>query len=212
LGFFVLCTTAALGISLCTGLRPELCLQRTGVITVGETVQMRVGQKGLTGECRPDAKLASRLEWRAAAPERSYPWQSAGPTVEVWADGTVRGVAPGAYAVVGQRARGTERDEGVVLPAGWTMKLVPENATIAVGESVRYRVRVLGPAREPLEEVPFSIVPEPGQDLLRMSGLATHEWVEYTAIAPGHTTVAGNVGRHQVTTSVTVVESAARDQ
>jgi hypothetical protein len=213
LGFFVLFTTAALGISLCTGLQPKLCLQRTGVITVGETVKMQVGQRDLGGDyCRPDAKIASRLEWRAIATERSFSWQSSGPTVHVRPDGTVRGLAPGAYAVEGRHANATEREEGIVLPAGWTMRLEPENATIAIGQSVRYRVRVLGPAQAPLDGVPFSVLPAAGQDMLRMSGLATNEWVEYTAIAPGRATINGHVGDHEVTTSLTVVEAAARDQ
>jgi len=207
----VLFTTAALGIRLCTGLQPDLCLQWTNVITVGETVKLRVGQKDLVGDCRPDAKLASRFKWRAGTPERSYPWQSSGPTVDVQTDGTVRGVAPGPYAVVGEHARGAEREEGIVLPAGWTMKLEPENATIAVGESLRLRIRVLGPGQEALDGVPFSINPASGQDMLRMSGIAVHDWVEYTAIAPGRATLNGHVGDHEVTTSLIVTETPTRD-
>jgi hypothetical protein len=212
LGFFVLFTTVALGISLCTGLRPKLCLQKTGVITVGETVKLLVGETDPYGDyCRPDAKLASRFQWKVVAATRSYPWQASGPTIAVQADGTLRGLAPGAYALLGQHAQETEWEEGVVLPAGWTMRLEPEDATIAVGQSLRYRVRVLGPAQEPLEGVPFSVRPGPGQDLLRMSGLAVDAWVEYTAIAPGRTTIHGHVGDHEVRTTLTIVEAMARD-
>jgi len=207
----VLLTTVGFGILLWTRLQPDLCLQRTGVITVGEIVRLQVGQKDLVGECRPDGSLAPRFTWQAVPAERRIPWQSSGPTVDVQADGSLRGVAPGTYAVVGRHAHGTEKEEGIVLPAGWTMRLLPEDQTIAVGESVRYRVLVLGPGQEPLPQVPFSVVPAPEQDLLRMSGLEVDDWVEYTAVAHGRTTVTGHVGRHSVATSLTVAGTAAED-
>jgi hypothetical protein len=147
--------------------------------TVGDELQLRVGTLVFESDCRPDLEL-SGFTWTESAKPASQPWHAQEPRVLLGADGKLRALAPGPFAATARKKHETVATGGVVLPRGWTAKLVPADATIAVG-----------------------------QHLLRGPGLVSSDRsVTFTAVAPGRTSVTGYLGRHAVRTNVTVVDRA----
>ena len=96
---------------------------------------------------------------------------------------------------------------GVVLPEDWTMKLLPENSTMSVGESVSFKIRVLDSTGNHLPGLWFTVFDAIEPEILRGPGLVSStDSVTYTGVASGRTLITGYLGDHAVKTTLTVVD------
>jgi hypothetical protein len=146
--------------------------------------------------------------WSLGAPANRLPWQADGESVELLADGTLRARKVGSFVAIARKSDVVVRAGGVVLPKGWSMKLLPENATIAVGEPVSFSVRVVDTNGNHLPGIGFSVFPAIEPAILRGPGLvASATSVTFSAVAPGRTVVTAYLGDRKLQTGLTVLAS-----
>jgi hypothetical protein len=89
-------------------------------------------------------------------PPQRVSWTSEQPAVaSVDAEGLVRGLTPGRVTVLGVSGDDTVRSDGYVLPPGWTARVVPDSATVRVGDSVSFMVVAMDSLGGELPIVPY---------------------------------------------------------
>lgn len=125
----------------------------------------------------------------------------------------MRAVAPGKFRILGRRGKEELAIEGLVLPAGWTIKIVPAQVAARPHEVVAFRVQAIGPTGTVMKDVPFALFPQEFERLPPESKVigpwarfGTNETVEFTALAPGETTMIATIGQKRATAKVVVIE------
>lgn len=172
-------------------------------LTVGDTARVVLGQLQVT-DCVPGE--TNPFQWST----------SDSAVVEIAGDGLLRGRAPGVFQVTASRDTVVLHESGFVLPRGWTHRILPESATVNVGDTISFRVVAYDTAGRELPPVPFSLLtPEferPGSGELPLVDKYSHQQITvagtFKAVRPGHTTITGVVAGRRVPAALYVV---ARD-
>ena len=75
--------------------------------------------------------------------EKQWVWSSdnAG-IVKVSSEGIVTGIAPGKFAVFAKKGGETLSMSGIVYPPDWTLRILPEAATVGVGDRITFKMFV----------------------------------------------------------------------
>ena len=149
--------------------------------------------------------------------DSTFKWTTNDPTiVRVTPDGQVNGLSPGIFWITAVRGPKVLEERGFVLPRGWTLRILPAQATVRVGDSVTFRVVAYDAGGRELPTVPFSIYtpefnrPGSGERPLvdKWSYQHTTAPAVFRAQRVGETILTGVIGKQSVTALLTVVMSA----
>ena len=100
---------------------------------VGKTTKLKIGSTDFS-ECTAGDSTQSEKQWV---------WSSdnAG-VVKVSSDGIVTGIAPGKFAVFAKKGGETLSMSGIVYPPDWTLRILPEVATVRAGDRITFKMIV----------------------------------------------------------------------
>ncbi|MCW6052933.1 Ig-like domain-containing protein [Lyngbya sp. CCAP 1446/10] len=104
-------------------------------LIVGQTTKLKIGSTDDPSGCIVRNSTQSEKEWV---------WSSdnAG-VVQVSLDGIVTGIAPGKFSVFAKKGgEETLSMSGIVYPPDWTLRILPEVATVRVGDRITFKMFV----------------------------------------------------------------------
>ena len=149
-----------------------------------------------------------------------FTWSSLDTAVAtVRPDGWVIGRGAGVFRAVAREDTTMLVEEGFVLPAGWTLRIRPDSATILVGDTARFEVQALASDGTVLRPVPYSLYtaefdvhPDSGPRPPPPVDKWSHQGVTGPALfigeRPGRTVLRGELGMQRVHAPLTVETGA----
>jgi len=165
-------------------------------LIVGQTTKLKIGMTDFSACMVADSTQS----------EKQWVWSSdnAG-IVKVSSEGIVRGIAPGKFAVFAKKGGETLSMSGIVYPPDWTLRILPEVATVRVGDRITFKIilsdskgRLLPPVTYFRFSTPYYQQPIPGapskspnpEPLLAQTQSAG----TFQALRPGTVTITGGMG------------------
>ncbi|MBD1827165.1 Ig-like domain-containing protein [Microcoleus vaginatus GB1-A2] len=175
-------------------------------LIVGKTTKLKIGTTDFS-ECMAGDSTQSEKQWVWSS-------DSAG-VVKVSAEGIVTGIAPGNFAVFAKKGGETLSMSGIVYPPDWTLRILPEVATVRVGDRITFKMIFSdskGRLLPPVTNFPFSTPyyqqsipgapsksPHPEPLLAETKSAGT-----FQALRPGTVTITGGMGDHTREAKVTI--------
>ncbi|MEG4799402.1 Ig-like domain-containing protein [Microcoleus sp. ARI1-B5] len=165
-------------------------------LIVGQTTKLKIGMTDFS-ECIAGDSTQSEKQWV---------WSSdnAG-VVKVSSEGIVTGMAPGKFAVFAKKGGETLSMSGIVYPPDWTLRILPEVATVRAGDRITFKMilsdskgRLLPPVTYFQFSTPYyqqsisgapSKSPNPEPLLAQTQSAGT-----FQALRPGTVTITGGMG------------------
>jgi hypothetical protein len=135
--------------------------------------------------------------------------------VTVRPNGWVVGRAAGVFRAVAGEDTAMLVEKGFVLPAGWTLRIQPDSATIQLGDTARFEVRAVAPDGRMLPPVPYSLYtaefdvypdsgPRPPPPVDKWSHQGVTGPVLFIGVRRGRTVLRGELGTQRVYAPLTV--------
>lgn len=175
-------------------------------LIVGQTTKLRIGMTDFSACMVPNSTQS----------EKQWVWSSdnAG-IVKVSSDGTVTGMAPGKFTVLAKKGGETLSMSGIVYPPDWTLRILPEVATVRVGDRITFKMilsDLKGRLLPPVTYFQFSTTyyqqsipgapnkspnPEPLLAQTRSAGT-------FQALRPGTVTITGKMGDRTKSAQLTI--------
>jgi hypothetical protein len=145
-----------------------------------------------------------------------FTWSSLDTAVAtVRPNGWVVGRAAGRFRAVAREDTTLLVEEGFVLPAGWTLRIQPDSATIQLGDTARFEVRALALDGTVLPPVPYSLYtaefdvhpdsgPRPPPPVDKWSHQGVTGSASFIGERRGRTVLRGELGTQRVHAPLTV--------
>ncbi len=102
-------------------------------LILGQTTKLKIGSTDFS-ECTAGDSTQSEKQWVWSSDSEAV--------VQVFPDGTVTGIAPGKFAVFAKKGGETLSMSGIVYPPDWTLRILPEVATVRVGDRITFKMIV----------------------------------------------------------------------
>lgn len=166
-------------------------------LIVGQTTKLKIGSTDAASGCIPGDSTQSEKQWVWSSDYEEV--------VKVSPDGIVTGIAPGKFAVFAKKGGETLSMSGIVYPPDWTLRILPEVATVRVGDRITFKIilsdskgRLLPPVTYFRFSTPYYQQPIPGapskspnpEPLLAQTQSAG----TFQALRPGTVTITGGMG------------------
>ena len=178
-------------------------------LIVGQTTKLKIGSTDDSSECIAGNSTQSEKQWVWSSDSEGV--------VQVSPDGTVTGIAPGKFAVFAKKGGETLSMSGIVYPPDWTLRILPEVATVRVGDRITFKMilsdskgRLLPPVTYFRFSTPYYQQPIPGapskspnpEPLLAQTQSAG----TFQALRPGTVTITGAMGDRVREAKLTIEE------
>ena len=176
-------------------------------LILGQTTKLKIGSTDDPSGCVVRNSTQSEKQWVWSSDSEGV--------VKVSPDGTVRGIAPGKFAVFAKKGGETLSMSGIVYPPDWTLRILPEVATVRVGDRITFKIilsdskgRLLPPVTYFQFSTPYYQQPIPGtpskspnpEPLLAQTKSAG----TFQALRPGTVTITGAMGDRTKSATLTI--------
>lgn len=176
-------------------------------LIVGQTTKLKIGSIDAASGCILGNSKQSEKQWVWSSDYEGV--------VKISPDGTVTGIAPGKFAVFAKKGGETLSISGIVYPPDWTLRILPEVATVRVGDRITFKMivsdskgRLLGPVTYFQFSTPYYQQPIPGapskspnpEPLLAQTQSAG----TFQALRPGTVTITGKMGERTKSAQLTI--------